>query len=71
MPQWPSLSRIVAVPLERRRRLFILPEERGPISRTTWSPVGTRLAIGMKDGRVILWNLPQVRAQLAGLGLDW
>jgi WD40 repeat protein len=57
--------------LERRRHLFVLPEEHGSICRTTWSPDGTRLAIGMKDGRVILWDLPQVRAQLAGLGLDW
>jgi WD40 repeat protein len=57
--------------VERRRRLFVLPEEHGPIAHLTWSPDGARLAIGMKDGRVIIWDLPQIRTQLAKLGLDW
>jgi WD40 repeat protein len=57
--------------VERQRRLFVLPEEHGSISHLTWSPEGTRLAVGMKDGRVILWDLPQIRAHLAQLGLDW
>jgi WD40 repeat protein len=66
-----TTSAVAVWDVERRRRLFVLPEEHSSISHLSWSADGTRLAVGTKDGRVILWNVPQVRAQLAKLGLDW
>jgi WD40 repeat protein len=66
-----TTSAVAVWDIERRRRHFILPEEHGPIAHLTWNRDGSRLAIGMKDGRVVLWDLPQIRARLAALGLDW
>jgi hypothetical protein len=54
----------------RRRSSKGLPDEGGSISHLTWCPDGARLAIGMKDGRINLWDLPQIQAQLAKLGPD-
>jgi WD40 repeat protein len=65
-----TTSAVAVWDVEHRRRLFVLPEEHTPIAHLTWAPDGSRLAVGMKDGRVILWDLPQIRAQLAELGLD-
>jgi WD40 repeat protein len=66
-----TTSSVAVWDVEHRRRLFVLPEEHGPIAHLTWSPDGSRLAVGMKDGRVILWDLPRIRARLEELGLDW
>jgi WD40 repeat protein len=66
-----TTSAVAVWDVERRRRLFVLPEENAPIAHLTWGPDSSTLAVGMKDGRVILWNVPQIRARLAELGLDW
>jgi WD40 repeat protein len=66
-----TTSSVAVWDVARRRRLFVLPDEHGPIAHLTWRPDGKCLAVGMKDGRVILWDLPQIRAELAALGLDW
>jgi WD40 repeat protein len=36
-----------------------------------FSPDGSRLAAGSKDGLVFVWELDRIRRQLAALGLDW
>jgi WD40 repeat protein len=66
-----TTSAVAVWDVERWRRLFVLPEEHAPIAHLAWGPDGSRLAVGMKDGRVILWDLPQIRARLAELGVDW
>ncbi len=42
-----------------------------PIWSLAWDPGGRRLALGLADGGLVIWNLPEVRAHLARLGLDW
>jgi WD40 repeat protein len=46
------------------------PEE-AQFTRLTFSPDGTTLAVLQRDGIVQLWDLREVRGQLAALGLDW
>ncbi|MDR3457513.1 MAG: protein kinase [Verrucomicrobiae bacterium] len=41
------------------------------ISSLGFSPDGTQLAVGCLSGRVQVWDLPELRRQLAALGLDW
>jgi WD40 repeat protein len=48
-----------------------LDNERNSGSRTAFSPDGRALAVHESDGVVHLWDLPALRAALAGLGLDW
>src|SRR5262249_12723862 len=57
--------------LARRERLLTLPEARSSVVRTVWSGDGRRLAVTHKDGEVVVWNLPDLRARLSELGLDW
>jgi WD40 repeat protein/serine/threonine protein kinase len=53
------------------RLLLALPRENSPVIALAWSPNRSHLAVGSADGSLALWNLPAVRSQLAGLGLDW
>jgi WD40 repeat protein len=52
-------------------RVFALPQESGPIWSCAFSPHGERLAIGLADGRMAIWNVPKIQAQLAEIGLEW
>jgi hypothetical protein len=51
--------------------LIRLPDERSAIWGLAWSPDRQRLAVGLSDGGVVIWKLPEIRAQLARIGLDW
>lgn len=51
--------------------LLALPRERSAPRACAWSPDGQLLAIGSADGGLVSWRLPAIRAQLAGIGLDW
>jgi WD40 repeat protein/serine/threonine protein kinase len=53
------------------RLLLALPRENNPVIALAWSPNRSYLAVGSADGGLALWDLPAVRRQLAGLGLDW
>jgi WD40 repeat protein/serine/threonine protein kinase len=53
------------------RLLLALPRENSPVIALAWSPNRSYLAVGSADGGLALWDLPAVRSQLAGLGLDW
>jgi len=57
--------------LESRKLLLVLPEEHGTPWCLAWSPNKELLAVGSEHGGIALWNLPKIRAQLAGIGLDW
>jgi serine/threonine protein kinase/WD40 repeat protein/tetratricopeptide (TPR) repeat protein len=52
------------------REVFTLPPEGSDVWCLTWSPDGTRLAVGLSDGGVAVWDLEQVRARLAEFGFD-
>jgi serine/threonine protein kinase/WD40 repeat protein len=66
-------SEVIVVDLEGRKIVATLPEERMAERAWSlaWSPDGERLAIGLSDGGLVIWNLPKVRSQLAEIGLDW
>jgi serine/threonine protein kinase/WD40 repeat protein/tetratricopeptide (TPR) repeat protein len=48
-------------------RVLSLPERHG----TAVSPDGQRLAQGMPDGGLVIWNVPKIQEQLAQIGLAW
>jgi WD40 repeat protein len=54
-----------------KKLLVALPEERGAIWGIDWSPNRERLAFGTSDDTLVIWNLPEVEARLAEIGLDW
>lgn len=54
-----------------RTQLFAFRPEGSAIWSLAWSPDAKRLAVGSTDGRVVLWNLPAVRQELAEFGLAW
>jgi WD40 repeat protein len=52
-------------------RVFSLPQESGGVWSLAWSPEGQRLAAGLANGGLAIWDLPKVQAQLAQIGLAW
>jgi serine/threonine protein kinase/WD40 repeat protein/tetratricopeptide (TPR) repeat protein len=52
------------------REAFALPPEASDVWSLAWAPDGTKLAAGLSDGAVAVWDLGQVRARLAEFGLD-
>jgi WD40 repeat protein len=55
--------------LHARREWLTLPPDRGDVWGLAWSPDGARLAVGLSDGGVAVWELEDVRAALAELGI--
>src|SRR5262249_14426768 len=49
--------------------LYTLPEEHGSIWWLAWSPDSQQLAVTRANGDISVWNLREVEAQLAQLGL--
>jgi WD40 repeat protein len=62
-------NNLVIHDLESDRELLTLPAELTEIWCTDWSPDGTRLAVGLADGSVAVWDLEEVRARLAEFGI--
>ena len=56
---------------QKRSRIFSFPQESGPIWCTTLSPNGERVAVGLADGRLAIWSVPRIQAQLEHIGLAW
>jgi WD40 repeat protein len=52
-----------------REWLHLPPDGSGDIWGLAWSPDGARLAVGLSDGGVAIWELEAVRACLAELGI--
>jgi WD40 repeat protein len=48
-----------------------LPPEPEAVACLAWGGGRDRLAVGSTNGRLVVWNLPRVRAQLACIGLGW
>jgi YD repeat-containing protein len=51
------------------RRLYSLPDETGVIWWLAWHPDGRRLAVTRENGDISIWNLPEVEAAIAEVGL--
>jgi serine/threonine protein kinase/WD40 repeat protein len=60
---------VVLYDLEAGRQAYALPTEGSDIWGLAFSPDGARLAVGLSDGGVALWDLEQVRARLAEFGI--
>ena len=57
--------------LGRRELAFSLRDERSPVWSHAWSSDERRLAIGLSDGGLCIWDLQQVLSRLDELGLGW
>ena len=65
-------GRAVTVWDTRSKKLLLgFPEESGAVWSLAWSPNRDLLAVGTSGGGPVIWNIPNIRAQLAELGLDW
>jgi WD40 repeat protein len=64
-----SASEIMVSDWTTGQELYCLPAESSIPWNLNWSPDGRRLAVGMSDGGVVIWDLEQVRARLAEFGI--
>ena len=71
--RWATLGNpgrsVTVVEVATGREVFTLPPEESESWCVAWSPDGTQLALGLSDGRVAIWNLERVRAQLGEFGI--
>ena len=56
--------------LQTRERLYTLREEASPIWSLAFSPDSRKLALGMSDGGLVVWDLQVIGSELAELDLD-
>jgi serine/threonine protein kinase/WD40 repeat protein len=56
---------VVVSDLDAGRRVLALSPEESDVWSLAWSPDGRRLAVGLSDGVVAVWDLEEVRARLA------
>jgi WD40 repeat protein len=54
-----------------RKKLFVFPPERSPIWSLAFDATGTRLAVGLSDGGIVVWDLKVINDKLGTLGLEW
>jgi WD40 repeat protein len=55
-----------------KQKLFLaLPELSSEVWCLAWSPDRQRLAIGLSDGGLVLWDIGRVRSLLDEIGLSW
>jgi WD40 repeat protein/serine/threonine protein kinase len=65
-----SARKVSVIDLASGQEVLALPPEGSDIWCLSWAPEGTKLAVGLSDGTLALWDLEQVRARLADFGLD-
>jgi serine/threonine protein kinase/WD40 repeat protein/tetratricopeptide (TPR) repeat protein len=61
---------VTIVELVSGREVLALPPEGSDVWCLTWAPDGSKLAVGLSDGIVAVWDLEQVQARLAEFGFD-
>jgi serine/threonine protein kinase/WD40 repeat protein/tetratricopeptide (TPR) repeat protein len=59
---------VTVAELASGREVLALPPEGADVWGLAWAPDGARLAVGLSDGGVAVWDLEQVRARLAEFG---
>jgi serine/threonine protein kinase/WD40 repeat protein len=62
-------DRVLIFDLKENRPALILPPETSEIWSFAWSPDGRRVAVGLSDGGLVIWDLEEVRACLRQFGL--
>lgn len=66
-----SLSDVVNIWDTRQRKdLFSFRPEGSSVWSLAWTPEGSRLAVGLADGRLAIWDIAKINAELASVGLD-
>ncbi len=56
-----TAERVALIDLEQGEIAWTFREERGPVWSLAFSPDGRRLAVGLSDGGLAVWNLDRVR----------
>ncbi len=62
---------LTIIDVKAKKLLFTLRSERSPIKSVTWSPDGNRIAVGLADGGVSIWNMESIKKQLTEIALGW
>jgi WD40 repeat protein/tRNA A-37 threonylcarbamoyl transferase component Bud32 len=62
---------VVVWDMLHRKRMFAFRSEASEVVSLDWSPDGRRLALGLHDGRVVVWDLQRINDELIRLGLAW
>jgi WD40 repeat protein len=52
-----------------RKMLYSFRPEQSEVWSLAWSPEGDRLAVGLSDGGLVVWDLPAIETELARIGL--
>jgi WD40 repeat protein/tRNA A-37 threonylcarbamoyl transferase component Bud32 len=53
-----------------RKMLYAFRPEQSEVYSLAWSPDGNRLAVGLSDGGLAVWDLPMIETELARIGLE-
>jgi WD40 repeat protein len=53
-----------------RRLLYSFRPEQSTVWSLAWSHSGDRLAVGLSDGGLVVWDIPTIHAELARIGLE-
>jgi WD40 repeat protein len=53
-----------------RKMLYSFRPEQSDIWSLAWSHDGNRLAVGLADGGLVVWDLPTIQTELARIGLE-
>jgi serine/threonine protein kinase/WD40 repeat protein len=62
-------DRVMIFDLKENRPALVLPAETSEIWSFAWDPKGKRVAAGLSDGGLVIWDLDEVRARLAEFGV--
>ena len=62
---------LTIIDLQEKKHLLTLPTERSPITSICWSPDSKRVAVGLADGGVSIWDMENVKKQLTEINLGW
>jgi serine/threonine protein kinase/WD40 repeat protein/tetratricopeptide (TPR) repeat protein len=63
-------QKVTVIELASGREVLALPPEGSDIWCLSWAPDRKKLAVGLSDGTIAVWDLEQVRARLAKFGFD-
>jgi WD40 repeat protein len=67
----PAPHRAAVWDLETRKLLFALPDERSSIGTVAWAPGAARLALGLEDGGLVIWDMGRIHSELDRISLAW
>jgi WD40 repeat protein len=66
-----SLSDVVNIWDTRQRKdLFSFRPQGSSVWSMAWTPQGSRLAVGLADGQLAIWDIARINAELASIGLS-